>query len=157
MNFDCRAFTRLATELTLPRYLRTTYIQVRINVVYLPTSMLCWARCNLPRVWCKRVSFPTKEMWRYKHRGFSSVWPDLAKFRHFCKILNVLVYLLFGKILDLLWETLYPIGQIFVDVNGQMLKNNLVIWSHWFASDSQPVVKIFLYKPSVTINLILRL
>ena len=26
---------------------------------------------------------------------------------------------------------LYAIGQVFIDVNGQMLKNNLAIWSHW--------------------------
>ena len=35
-------------------------------------------------------------------------------------------YLLFGKILDLLWQIMNVIGQIFVDVNGQMLQNNLV-------------------------------
>ena len=32
--------------------------------------------------------------------------------------------------LDLLWQILYAIGQIFVDVNGQMLENNLAVWSH---------------------------
>ena len=29
------------------------------------------------------------------------------------------------------WQILYTFGQIFIDVNGQMLKNNLAIWSHW--------------------------
>ena len=44
-------------------------------------------------------------------------------------------YLLFGKILELLWQILYPIGQISVQVNGQMLKNNLAIWSHWSCAE----------------------
>ena len=41
------------------------------------------------------------------------------------------VFLLFGKNLGLLWRILNVLGQIFVDVNGQKLKNNLSIWSHW--------------------------
>ena len=65
-----------------------------------------------------------------------AVWPDWGKFHHFGKIFQVLgnilwVYLLFGKISDLFWQILYAIGQVFIDVNGQMLKNNLAIWSHW--------------------------
>ena len=52
------------------------------------------------------------------------MWPDLAKFRHFGKIFEVLgnfsgVYLLFGKIFSLLWHNLYTFGQIFIDVIGQ--------------------------------------
>ena len=56
-----------------------------------------------------------------------SVWPDLAKFRHFGKIFKgnfSMVYLLLAKMLNLL-------GQIFIDVYVQMLINKLVIWSHW--------------------------
>ena len=41
------------------------------------------------------------------------VWPDLPKFGHF-----------------------YASGQIFVVVNGQKLKNNLVIWSHCLLRES---------------------
>ena len=41
------------------------------------------------------------------------------------------VYFLFGKMLSLLWQTCDIIGQIFVVANSQMLKNNLIIWSHW--------------------------
>ena len=63
-----------------------------------------------------------------------SVWPDFAKFRRFGKIFKVLgnflrVYLLFGKILDRL-VNFYAFGQVSIDVNGQMLKNKLAIWSH---------------------------
>ena len=39
-------------------------------------------------------------------------------------------YVLLCKILDLLWQILCAIGQIFFYQNGQMLKNNLAIWSH---------------------------
>ena len=46
-----------------------------------------------------------------------SVWPDLGKFCHFGKILQVFgvfwaVYFLFGKMLSLLWQICYIIGHI---------------------------------------------
>ena len=44
------------------------------------------------------------------------------------------VYFLFGILLNLSWQILYVIGQIFIDENGQKLKNILVIWSHWSAT-----------------------
>ena len=55
--------------------------------------------------------------------------PDLAKFRHFDKILKV--YFCFGKILNLLWQMFCINGLIFIVTNGQILKDNLTIWSHW--------------------------
>ena len=63
------------------------------------------------------------------------MWPDLAKNRHFGQILKVFSYvqkrhLELGIILKLLWQKLYGIGQIFIAVRGQILKNNLAIWSH---------------------------
>ena len=63
-------------------------------------------------------------------------WPDLAKFRHFDKTLQVFgkyltLHFLFGKLLGQLRQIYYIIGQIFVVANGQILKNNLTIWSHW--------------------------
>ena len=55
-----------------------------------------------------------------------SVWPDLAKFRHFGTILKVLGkilrdYLIFGKILILLWQKCFTIGQVLVVVDGKIL------------------------------------
>ena len=74
------------------------------------------------------------------------MWPDLAKFRHFGKSLLVFgkfltVYFLFDKMLSILWQICDMIGLIFIDVNGQILKNNLTIWSHWLG------VSPFLAKP----------
>ena len=77
----------------------------------------------------------------------SSVWPDLAKFLHFGKILQVFgnilkVYFLFGEILNLLWQICCITGQIFIVTNGQILKYNLTIWSHCQSSSGgefQPV------------------
>ena len=40
------------------------------------------------------------------------------------------VYELFGRLLHLLCQMLFAIGQIYADVNGQMLKNYIAIWSH---------------------------
>ena len=48
--------------------------------------------------------------------------------RAFGKFLTV--YFLFGKLLSLLWQICDIIGLIFVDANGHILKNNLIIWSH---------------------------
>ena len=56
------------------------------------------------------------------------VWPELAKIRHFGKFLTV--HFLFGKMISLLWRFLYIIELIFIVTNGQILKNNLTIWSH---------------------------
>ena len=64
-----------------------------------------------------------------------TVLPDLVKFRHFVKSLQVVgnfltVYFLFGKIC-LLWHICDINGLIFIVANVQILKNNLTIWSHW--------------------------
>ena len=63
------------------------------------------------------------------------MWPDLAKFRHFGKSLQVFgksfnVYYLFGKMLSLFWQICDIIGLIFNVANGQILKYDLTIWSH---------------------------
>ena len=55
---------------------------------------------------------------------FSPFWQNLESLGQFFQGL-------FWKILDRLWLILYAIGQVFIDVNGQMLKNNLSIWSQW--------------------------
>ena len=57
------------------------------------------------------------------------VWPDLAKFRHFGKFF--MVDFLFAKMLSLNWRICYIIGLNFIVTNGQILQNNLTIWSHW--------------------------
>ena len=57
----------------------------------------------------------------------------MTRFGEIFKVLGnfcgVIYYL--AKFLDLLLQILLAIGKIFVDVNGQMLKNNQAIWSHW--------------------------
>ena len=74
----------------------------------------------------------------------AAVWPDLAKFLHLGKIFKVLVNFwgfiyYFGKLWTDFGKILYVIGQIFIDVNGQMLKNNLAIWWHCLAVDFDEV------------------
>ena len=36
-----------------------------------------------------------------------------------------------GKLLNLLWQFFYIIGQIFIALNGRKMKQILAIWSHW--------------------------
>ena len=67
-----------------------------------------------------------------------AVWPDWPKFRHFGKKLKAFgkflkVYILFGKMLSLLWQICYIIGLIFIVVVDQILNNNLTIGSNWSA------------------------
>ena len=79
-------------------------------------------------------NFCRPKEWTYQMWPTSSV-TRLGEIRHFGKIFKVLgniltVYLLLGKFSGLLRQISYAIGQIFIDVNGQMLKNNLATWSH---------------------------
>ena len=69
------------------------------------------------------------------------VWPDLPKFGHIWLYFKSLwqyfdVFLVSGRILNLHLQCFYASGQIFVVVNGQKLKNNLVIWSHCLLRES---------------------
>ena len=41
-----------------------------------------------------------------------------------------MVYSVFGKILNLLWQNCTVFGQPFNAVHVQILKNNIAIWSH---------------------------
>ena len=55
------------------------------------------------------------------------MWPDLAKFHHFAKYLKIFVnifkvYFVLGIGFNSLWHNLYAFGQIFIYVNGQILK-----------------------------------
>ena len=68
-------------------------------------------------------------------KDIHAVVPDLAKICHFGNILQVFsklltFYFLSGKMLILFWRICYIIGLIFIVENGQILKNNLTIWSH---------------------------
>ena len=70
------------------------------------------------------------------------VWPDLAKFHHFGKSLQVfgqflMVYFLTGKMLSPLWQIGNVFGLIFITANGQILKNIISIWSHWLQCRSR--------------------
>ena len=63
------------------------------------------------------------------------MWLDLAKFRHYGIFLKYFGY--FIKVLLSIWQSIeptldifYAIGQIFIVVNCQKMKQNLPIWSH---------------------------
>ena len=54
-------------------------------------------------------------------------WPDLVKFRHFGKSLQILgkfltIFSLFGKMLSLLWQICDINGLIFIVANDQILQ-----------------------------------
>ena len=70
-----------------------------------------------------------------------SVWPDLAKFHHFVKILKVFgnfstVYLVFAQYLNLLW-IFCAIGQIFIVMNGKKLERIISLSGHTACDDQQ--------------------
>ena len=84
---------------------------------------------------CK-TTFGLSNSWRPTE---AAVWPDLAKFRHFGTIMKELgnflrVFLVFGKMLSLLWQKCFAICQVFIVVNSHILWNDLAIWSHWTAT-----------------------
>ena len=60
------------------------------------------------------------------------VWPDLAKFHHFCKNITTLATFWWFSIWQKVWTYFgkkYAVGQIFIVVNGQILNIYLAIWS----------------------------
>ena len=77
-----------------------------------------------------------KDFFNFSSSLAISVWPDLAKFHHFGKFSTV--YFLFGKMLSLLWQICDIIELIFIDANGQILKNNPTIC--WQCRTYRPVV-----------------
>ena len=63
---------------------------------------------------------------KFKIYLFLAVRPDLVNFRHFGTMLFFWPNLkwsnlVFGQILSYLWQILYSIGRVFIDVNGPML------------------------------------
>ena len=89
------------------------------------------------------------------------VWPDLAKSRHFWKNFKVFGHFKkfcigFGKLLNLLWQMFYAIGQIFIAVNCQRMKHNLVTviiipatgrqgeWSHCLSANQCDQIEWFI-------------
>ena len=92
------------------------------------TILLLWVNgtmTGISRIWTQfSHQFCTSrmfiEIWTASVTRFgeiSALWQNLQSLGQLSG-----VYLLFGKILNLLWQILYTFGQIFIDVNGQMLK-----------------------------------
>ena len=67
------------------------------------------------------------------------IWRNFTNFGKIFKVLGNFsrVYVFFGKILGQLFHIYFTLGQILIDVNGQLLKNNLAIWSHF--GQSHPI------------------
>ena len=69
------------------------------------------------------------------------VWPYLAKFCHFGETISLWqflhVYLIFGKIVNLLWPTFMLLGKSSLLQRVKYCKNNLAISSHWEGESSQ--------------------
>ena len=69
--------------------------------------------------------------------GWRTVWPDLAKFRHFGnenKILgnSLWVYFVRVKILNILWIIFMLLANVHCCKWPNIEKYNLAIWSHWW-------------------------
>ena len=88
--------------------------------------------------------------WRQKEedirRGSKTVWPDLAKFRHFGTPLKIFGHFerlqVFGKILRWFGQILYAIGQIFIKVNGQRLSKYSSYLVTMVRSDASSVTRL---------------
>ena len=73
------------------------------------------------------------------HNQCDQIWRHFVTLAKFSVLGNFLrVYLIFGEILGRVWQILYAVVKMFLDVNGRMLKNFLSIWSYCF----QPVNKV---------------
>ena len=82
---------------------------------------------------------------------FGKILPLWQKFKSLWQFLTA--YFLFGKVLNLLWQICEIVGLIFIFANGQMLKNNLTLWSHCpFASCVVVVVVVIVCAPTLTLE-----
>ena len=67
------------------------------------------------------------------------IWQNFATLAKFKKhsALFLPVYLIFGQTLNPHWQNLHAFEQICFVVNGQIMINNLAIWSHYIRQSSQ--------------------
>ena len=110
----CHCSLLVLNPLLRNRFSSTVFCQYHEE--YAPSIVAIWKKI----LWCER----------------GSVWPDLAIFCLFCNKLKV-----FGQFLWVLfsiWKNIEPclaifyfIGLVNIVRKGQVIKNNLGIWSHW--------------------------
>ena len=135
-GFEPTTFGTWVSYHNRPRWLKswntnfTTTLKILLHYILLEKWHVAFIyhRSNLRYLWTfdePLVGIASKLIWEPQ-----AVWPDLAKsskswagFRGFMHYLGILF--------DWLYQILYAIGQLFIDVNCQMLKNNQAIWSHW--------------------------
>ena len=106
----------------------TTYLRLSLRQFHKFTTQSC------VKVWPFRsLSYDQCD----QSGEISPFWQNLQSLGQIFKVLGnfLRVYLLFRKLLDRLWQIYYTIGQVFIVVNGQIMKNKLAIWSHWLRQD----------------------
>ena len=67
------------------------------------------------------------------------VWVRVTRFGEISPLLEIFwnlsqyfkVHFIFGQVLNPFWNNFYTFRQVFIIVNGQILKINPAIWSHW--------------------------
>ena len=90
--------------------------------------MKLWSKWSIS----KKIS---KSIYLYGKIAYLSVWPKLAKFRHFGKTLKVFGYSLrvcfvLGKIVNLFGQIFMMLDTFSLLLMAQYWKHNLTIWSH---------------------------
>ena len=100
-----------------------------------------WSHWMWAKVYPKSSFPPSLVSWWPSSPTLAPVWPDLPKFRHFCEILKVFGHFSgfiehFGQKFETTLANFDSDGQDLIVENGQILKNNLAIWSHWLAHKS---------------------
>ena len=84
----------------------------------------------------RSIDWSTSNFLFSRHLARWAVWPfwrnstTLAKFKIVFGNFSGLIYLVFGKVCNTVMAKT-AIGQFFIVLNGQILKNNIAIWSHW--------------------------
>ena len=129
--------TQTHTHLHIFTHLHTqTYTQfLPLLIASFPSSPLCNFHLNIfakicEPVWRHRLAVQNLQL----SEIISSALPiSMTRFGKNSPLLqkksltNVLkVYMIFGKVVNTLWENSYAFEQIFIVVNGQILENNLV-------------------------------
>ena len=111
-----------------PTWVRSDHRAVLFTFVRLSSSFGFCTPCSWIGQWRRVRTLERTQKKPFECLGQSEIWrnfPNLAK-----KWQILTVYFLFGKMLSLLLQICDIIGLVFIAANGQILKNNLTIWSH---------------------------
>ena len=132
-TFICLVFGHIKFAKIISKFCQIRYEPVQNGQSFIPLSQGDKISTNLVTLLGHQKMVREKDdrfgvTMRERERECDQIWRNFATL---AKLYKSLAYFLFGKMLNLLWQICDIIGLIFIVAHGQILKNNIAIWSHW--------------------------